>query len=212
MYRCELRQVKRSNILTQVIIKFFTFVGRKTRRSATNSSTSSTISTNSMKLILERLKSQSCRKSTNQTYLNIWRNFNNFVIHLDVKPDKWEDRVSLFLAHMIDKGLQSSSVKSYVSAIKKILVIDSYPWDDNAILLSTLTRACRGEPNQFPFFPVFCFNAIIFFFPPPNKYQVFHGIANHRFSATQKKQTTGFVISGGSPKVRTEPVPFHQNM
>ena len=69
-----------------------------------------------------------------------------------------------------------------------------------------------GEPNQSPFFPVFCFNAVIFFLPPPNKCKVFHGIANHRFSATQKKQMTILFISGGSPKVKTEPAPFHQNM
>ena len=79
----------------------------------------------------------------------------------------------------------------------------------------TPENACRlpvGEPNQFPFFPFFCFNAVIFFFSPPNKFQVFHGIANHRFSAAQKKQTTVLFISGASPKVRTEPAPFHQNM
>ena len=96
-----------------------------------------------MQNILDNLKTRSCRDSTNSTYLSIWRNFNNFVIKLDTKPSKWEDRVSLFLAHIIDGGAQSATVKSYVSAIKKILVLDGYQWDDKAILLSTLTHACR---------------------------------------------------------------------
>ena len=113
------------------------------RRHAKSSSTSSTISANSMWLILDKLKNKSCRDTTNQTYLCIWRSFNNFVIKLDKKPNKWEDRVSLFLAHLIDRGMQSSTVKSYVSAIKRTLVLDGYEWDDSAILLSTLTRACR---------------------------------------------------------------------
>ena len=62
---------------------------------------------------------------------------------LDKKPTMWEDRVSLFLAYLIDRGVQSSSIHSYVSAIKRVLVTDGYQWDDNKILLSTLTRSCR---------------------------------------------------------------------
>ena len=71
-------------------------------------------------------------------------------------------------------------------------------------------RLPAGKPNHFPFFGVFLFFAVIFFIHPQNKCKVFHGIANHRFSATQKKQTTNLFISSGSPKVRSEPKPFHQ--
>ena len=55
--------------------------------------------------------------------MNIWRQFNNFVISLDVKPDSWEARTTLYIAYLIDNGKQSASVKSYVSAIKKLLVL-----------------------------------------------------------------------------------------
>ena len=39
--------------------------------------------------------------------------------------------------------MQSSTVKSYVSAIKKMLVNDGYLWDDNKVLLGALTKACK---------------------------------------------------------------------
>ena len=56
----------------------------------------------------------------------------------------WKDRTSLFIAHLIhERRFQSTSVKSYVSAIKKTLVIDGYKWIDEKILLSSLTRACK---------------------------------------------------------------------
>ena len=118
---------------------------RTVRRQSSDgqSSCNSTISANSMLRILDQLKSKSCRQSTNSNYLSIWRSFNKFVIRLDVKPDKWEDRVSLFIAHLIDNGIQSSTIKSYVSAIKKVLTVDGYDWSDKLIELNTLIKACK---------------------------------------------------------------------
>ena len=83
------------------------------------------------------------RESTKKNYLGIWRQFNAFIIRLDNKPESWEDRVTLFVSFKIDNGAQSSTIKSYVSAIKRILVDDGYRWDDTKIMLASLTRACR---------------------------------------------------------------------
>ena len=58
-------------------------------------------------------------------------------------PKTWEDRVSLFIGYKIDNGMQSSTVKSYVSAIKKMLVNDGYPWQDEKVLVGALTKACK---------------------------------------------------------------------
>ena len=43
----------------------------------------------------------------------------------------------------MDQGVQSSTLKSYVSAIKKVLVNDDYHWSDTKICLSVLTKACK---------------------------------------------------------------------
>ena len=83
------------------------------------------------------------RNSTAKTYLSIWRQFNRFVVSLDRKPRLWEDRATLFIGYLIDKGMQSATVKSYVSAIKKTLVMDGYDWNDNLVLVRSLAKACR---------------------------------------------------------------------
>ena len=108
-----------------------------------SSSESSKISTKSLQLIIDKLLSQTNRSSIVKSYLSIWRQFNKVVINLDVKPNNWEDRVTLFIGFKIDQGMQSSTVKSYMSAIKKTLVDDGYPWDDKKVLMGSLTRACK---------------------------------------------------------------------
>ena len=83
------------------------------------------------------------RSSTAKTYLAIWRKFNEFVINLDRKPKLWEDRITLFLGYLIDKGMQSTTIKSYVLAIKKTLIMDGYQWNDDLVLVRSLVRACK---------------------------------------------------------------------
>ena len=102
--------------------------------SSQSSKIPSTISTHHMEMVVQRPLSQQNRKSTVKTYLNIWRQFNNFVISLDVKPKSWKARTTLYVAYLIDKGRQSASIKSYVSAIKKLLILDGYKWKDSKVI------------------------------------------------------------------------------
>ena len=96
-----------------------------------------------MKLILEKLKLQTKRESTARNYLGIWRKFNAFVVKLDFRPATWEDRISLYAAFLVDHGIQSSTLRSYYSAIKSILRDDGYFVDDKKVLLNSLARACK---------------------------------------------------------------------
>ena len=66
-----------------------------------------------------------------------------FCLVLDSIPEDWEDRTSLFIGHIIDRGIQSGTVKSYVSTIKGMLIDDGYDWQDGKILLSALAKACK---------------------------------------------------------------------
>ena len=47
------------------------------------------------------------------------------------------------MGYLIDRGMQSSSVKSYISAIKKTLILDNYDWNDKLVLVRSLAKACR---------------------------------------------------------------------
>ena len=86
---------------------------------------------------------QKHRNTTKGNYLQIWRKFNQVIIRLDVKPNSWEKRMALFCAYLVDQGFKSSTVKSYVSAIKSVLKSDGYRWDDEILLLDSITKACR---------------------------------------------------------------------
>ena len=101
-----------------------------------------------MELIVEKLVAKQTRKSTIDTYLCIWHNFNKFVLNLDVIPKSWEQRATLYVAFWIEHGRQSSSIKSYISAIKKLLLIRGYKWQDDQLMLSSLTKACRLENDR----------------------------------------------------------------
>ena len=117
---------------------------RVSDRISSTSSTSSRISTQHISQILEKLKSTQTRNSTSATYLSVWRHLNRFIISLDTRENlSWEDKTALFGAYLVDGGIQSSTLKSYFSAIKHVLKVDGYPWDDSKVLLSSLVRKCQ---------------------------------------------------------------------
>ena len=119
------------------------FAGNR-RRKSSSASSSSKISTHELHNIVNRLLLTQHKDSTAKTYLSVWRQFNKFLIMLDdTQPVLWEDRTTLFIAHLVDQGLQSSTIKSYVSAIKKTLIMDGYKWDDNLVMVRSLAKACR---------------------------------------------------------------------
>ena len=48
--------------------------------------------------MVEKLRTQCHRDSTRQNYYSVWKSFNKFYLHLDVRPTLWEDRIVLFVA------------------------------------------------------------------------------------------------------------------
>ena len=114
-----------------------------TRHSQYSSSIASRISADGLRNKLEQLKTLRTRSSTYENYYKIWKCFNKFLITLDYIPEIWEERLVLFCVHMINKGTQSSTLKSYISAIKGILKDDNYVWQQEMAILNTLTRACK---------------------------------------------------------------------
>ena len=85
------------------------------------------------------------KQSTKRNYHGVWQNFNKFVIQLDVKPDSWEERTSLYCTFLTQcSTIQSSTLKSYISAIKfKVNSLEDYVWNDELVSLHSLTRACK---------------------------------------------------------------------
>ena len=132
--------------------ELFTLTLRKKKRKKTSfddaldlDSNSSTISTDSMKRLVDKLRYNHNRSSTRNNYLCVWRSFNEFFIHLDVKPDSWEDRLVLFIAYLIEQKKKSSTIRSYISAIKSVLVDDSISLNQDKYLITSLTKACKYQ-------------------------------------------------------------------
>ena len=97
----------------------FLIVGQKTMaHTSSNSSSSAKYSVGRIKNIIKGFKSVQNRGLTVANYQNIWRHCNKFILSLDVIPKLWEERASLFAAHLVHEGVQSSTLKSYISAIK----------------------------------------------------------------------------------------------
>ena len=114
------------------------------RRVSTNLSDSSTISAAHMNAILQQLQLKTTRSSTAKNYYNIWKLFNKFIVRLDCKPKTWERRIALYGAYLVDNKVQSATLKSYFSAIKKILATCiGYELKEDNLLLNTLAKSCR---------------------------------------------------------------------
>ena len=114
------------------------------KKKRSSSSGSGKISASHIYSILERLKNMKNRSTTNQTYHRIWQSFNKFLVRLDKMPKSWEERTLLYCGHLVDCGHKSSTLKSYISAIKCVVKDDDYEWDDNKVLLGSVTRACKA--------------------------------------------------------------------
>ena len=101
-----------------------------------------------MQQIIEKLRLEGVKNSTRRSYYSAWRTFNHFFVRLDVKPDNWEDRLVLFVGFLIKERKQSQTIKSYISAIKKVLQDDNVIINENRVLLSSLTKACKMKNDK----------------------------------------------------------------
>ena len=114
-----------------------------------STSCTSRISATYIENLLEQLRSEGHKDTTKLAYYNRWKNFNQFLIRLDRMPPMWEDRVCLYVTFLIcEKGLQSSTIKSYISAIKSVLRNDDYDWNDGRMILNTLTKSCKFKNDR----------------------------------------------------------------
>ena len=95
------------------------------------------------------MKTQRVRNSTKRNYYSVWKSFNQFFIKLDHKTNNWEDRLILFIAYLIEeKNFRSQSVHSYVLTIRGVLSEDSVSLNEDKLLLSALTNACKRKNDR----------------------------------------------------------------
>ena len=88
------------------------------------------------------------KQSTSKNYYGVWKKFNKFLIKLDKIPATWEQKVISYVGHLIDCGLQSQTIKSYMSGIKTILEQDGYEWKLDRLLFNSLMKSCKLENDR----------------------------------------------------------------
>ena len=54
----------------------------------------------------------------------------------------------LFVAYLVDSGYRSQTCKSYISAIRKVLVEDGFHLSEDKCLLTSMTRACKLKNDR----------------------------------------------------------------
>ena len=119
---------------------------KKDKTPKSSSSGSTTLSTVSIQAIVDKLKMQCVRSTTMKNYYSVWKTFDEFFLKLDIKPHKWEDRIVLFVAYLIEfKQVQLQTIQSYISALRNILLDDGFELNENKFLLSALTKACHFQ-------------------------------------------------------------------
>lgn len=86
--------------------------------------------------------------ATRLKYHDIWINFNKFLIKFDRMPATWEDRVYVYIAHLVDNRKQSSTIKTYLSAIRQILLSDGIELKEDKQLLSSMMKTSKMRNDK----------------------------------------------------------------
>lgn len=89
------------------------------------------------------------RGTTKRVYLRQFRAFNKFLLTLDKIPDNWEDRLIVYLTALVHiKKLQSSTIKAYLSGIRKMLELEDIPLNEDKATVKALVKVCKLENNK----------------------------------------------------------------
>lgn len=94
------------------------------------------------------IKGMRLRDKTKKIYRNRWVAFNKFMQQFDVMPQTWEERLHIYAAHLVDNKKQSSTVRSYITAIRQILRIADIEIKEDKYLLSSLIKACKLKNDR----------------------------------------------------------------
>ena len=101
-----------------------------------------------MEMRVEKLQTECYRDSTRKSYYGIWKSFNHFILKLDRIPCTWDQRLVLYVAFLIDCGRKSSTIHSYVSAIKALLLEDGIELSEEQYKLTSLIKTCKLKNDK----------------------------------------------------------------
>lgn len=98
--------------------------------------------------IIDIIKYMKHTRSTRRKYHDIWINFNKFLLQFDRMPTTWEDRIYVYMAHLVDNRKQTSTIKTYLSAIRQILTSDGVELKEDKELLSSMMKTSKIQNDK----------------------------------------------------------------
>lgn len=93
--------------------------------------------------IVDKLSNAGISEATKDMYHRVWCNFNRFLLCFHDLPTTWEEKLVLYATFLADIGNASSTVASYMSAIRYVLRQDDVILHDNSCKLASIIRACK---------------------------------------------------------------------
>ncbi len=86
--------------------------------------------------------------STRAGYIKAYRMFIEYVQRLDPIPTRWETAIEVYRGHLIERGLQSSTIASYIAGIRSRLQLDGVVLHENEYAMKQMHRAAKKRDVQ----------------------------------------------------------------
>lgn len=100
-------------------------------------------------MVLDKMKGMKHKPATRRKYHRVFTGLANFVWRLDKKPNNWGDRLILYIAWLSEvKKLQSSTLKSYISAIKQVLITEGYEINEDRVVLDSIIKTTKARNDK----------------------------------------------------------------
>lgn len=100
------------------------------------------------RVVVERNHQKRVAPSSKTSYHGIFDNFLDFLDLFNTLPDRWEDKIVLYVSFLADNIYEEQTIKSYLSAIRHELKQDGVRLDEDKFLLESIIRSSRFKNRE----------------------------------------------------------------
>ncbi len=97
----------------------------------------------SLRSALEQLKQKGVQGSTWKQYSAAWNHFTAFLAKLDEPVFSWEDRLMLFVVHMVEECKSPATIRSHLTGIRYLMRLEGIELQSNNFLYNVILKVCN---------------------------------------------------------------------
>lgn len=98
--------------------------------------------------VVEKIKTCKVQESTRMAYHNQWVACNQFLLRFNNLPQDWGDRLVLYATALAEDGKTPATIKTYISGIRQVLLLDKVQFSDRSFELKAIIRASKLVNNH----------------------------------------------------------------